>query len=151
MCNFLSGIVLKNGDLITSEYTDSHDLIVAAAGLKERAIPHEMGWVKVEYTSPNLLNLETYELRVDETDTPEWFDDAMRENVAAKMHRLVAKAIITEGEIPILLGGKWVLGGNVIVKETYAATIVEMRDHSRVGEMRKNSRVGMMRDHSQRN
>jgi hypothetical protein len=148
MCNFLSGIVLKNGDVITSEYTDSHDLIAEANGLKERSFPKDMGWIKVEYTSDNLLDINTYELRVDETDTPAWFDDAMRESVAAKMHRIAQKCILTEGEIPILLGGKWVLGGTANVKRAVCVNIHSLWGNSRVGELRENSRVGELRENS---
>ena len=149
MYNFLSGIVLKNGDLITSEYTDSHDLLVLSAGLKERKYPQEMGWIKVKYASDNPCDIETYELTVDETDTPEWFDSDMREKITAKMHRLVSKCILTEGEIPLLLGGKWVLGGIVNVKQAYSANIICMWGTSQVGTMRENSQVGMMWETSQ--
>ena len=126
MCNFLSGIVLNNGDVITSEYTDSHYLIAEAAGLKERNIPLDMGWVKVEYTSNNLLDINTYELKLDEEDCPYWFDDAMRENVTAKMHRLAQKCILKEGEIPILLGGKWIIGGEIKIQRSVSSLIVLM-------------------------
>jgi len=149
MCNFLSGIVLKNGDVITSEHTDSHNLIALAAGLVERKLPHDMPWVKVEYISDNILDIDTYELHLDDTDTPDWFDDAMREVVTAKMHRIAAKCILLEGEIPILLGGKWVLGGTVNVKHAHHANIHSLWGNSQVGELQGNSQVGVLRENSQ--
>ena len=134
MCKFLSGIVLRNGDVLTSEYTDSHDLIVESAGLRERNSPAEMGWVKVEYTSKTLLDIDTYKLTVDKTDVPAWFDGEMCEYVTAKMRRIATKCILDRGEITILLGGKWVIGGTVNVGKAvnsyiaymYGGTLTEM-------------------------
>ncbi len=126
MCDFLSGIVLKNGYLITSDYTDLHGLIAEDAGLKERRVPLDMGWVNVEYTSDNLLDINTYELKVDESDVPDWFDDSMREKITKKMHRLAKKCILIDGEIPILLGGKWIIGGEVKIQKAVNSLIVQM-------------------------
>ena len=126
MCKFLSAIVLRNGDVLTSEYTDSHDLIVESAGLRERTSPAEMGWVKVEYTSKTLLDIDTYKLTVDKTDVPAWFDGEMCEYVTAKMRRIATKCILDRGEITILLGGKWVIGGTVNVGKAVNSYIAYM-------------------------
>lgn len=40
MCRFFSGIALENGDLITSDYTDSHDLLLRAGGICDGHVQH---------------------------------------------------------------------------------------------------------------
>jgi hypothetical protein len=55
----------------------------------------------------------------------------------------------TSEEIKILLGGCWILAGDVKVLRAKRVRIVQMRDSSQVGTMWGSSRVGEMRGSSQ--
>ena len=151
MCNFLSAIGFKSGAVFTSEYTDRHDLLVKTHGLHETPAPRDNGWVKLEYTSDTLTDISTYKLTIDETDVPSWVTDEIREKWERKMHAIVKRSILLTGEIPCLLGGKYVLGGDVRIEEAHGVWIVAMYGSSQVGKMHNSSQVGTMWDSSTKN
>ena len=133
MCNFSSGIILQSGEVIESEYTDQHELIIEANNLKEAAtLPGHNGFIRYEYSGSNPCDIETYVLHIDEESIPVWFDDHMKERVTEEIKVRTGKRILTKGKIPLLLGGKWVLGGDVKVDRIYNAIIISMHGSSKV-------------------
>jgi hypothetical protein len=149
MCQFMSGIAYQNGDIITSEYTDSHEHLLADLGLSDGVSFHDRNWVRVEYTGENLADIDTYALKIDEHGAPEWCDADWKQKIAADMKARVKRMILLTGERPILLGGTWILGGDVKIKNLVNARVILMRDTSQVGMMWDTSWVGVMRDTSQ--
>lgn len=151
MCNFLSGIVLPTGEVITSDYTDSHDDIVDSVGLRDDGrLPGHEAFAPVEFTSDTPLDAESYGLSMDDdTARPDWFTDEMWASVDAELHERIRRMIITSGTRKILLGGTWLLGGDVTIERTVGARIITMQDSSQVGEMLGSSQVGEMLGSSQ--
>ena len=159
MCNFVSAIVLKNGDIICDpEHTDSHEDLIRVAGLRDdRVSMAAEAFCRVEFTPPDdfsgIADLSKWTLRVDECSAPSWYDSEL---VREKMERRV-QAMIIDGERDILLGGCHILvcGANVrCVKNARIAVMLDssrvdvMLDSSRVGEMLDSSRVDVMLDSS---
>ncbi len=117
MCKFLSGVVLPNGDILTSTVNDSHEDIIAANNISE-SIAGKINIVRVEYTSETLPDIDTYQLNIDQDIIPDWFDEPMRERVADTMRGMVSRMIIKDGVHACLLGGKWIITGeNTVVKK----------------------------------
>ncbi len=87
MCNFFSGIILPNGTVVTSEFTDSHDDIIVSLGLRDDgALPGHPAFVPVEFTSDTPLNIDSYKLNMDDNmNRPYWLTDDMWASVEAEM------------------------------------------------------------------
>jgi len=149
MCQFLSGIGFKNGDVITSDYTDRHELLILAYGLRETPAPRDNGWVRLEYTSDTKTDIDSYKLGIDETDIPSWVTDKVKEKWISKLRVRLKDMIIITGEKEILLGGKYILGGDAKILQAYNVIIVEMWDSSQIGTMWGSSQVSKMYGSSQ--
>jgi len=149
MCNFASGIILQSGEVIESEYTDQHELIIEANNLKEATtLPGHNGFIRYEYSGSNPCDIETYVLHIDEESIPVWFSDHTKERVTEEIKVRTGKRILTKGKIPLLLGGKWVLGGDVKVDRIYNAIIISMHGSSSIGDMYESSTIGDMHESS---
>src|SRR3990167_8570056 len=146
MCRYLSGIVFKTGELQTSEYTDSHEALIKWLDLDDSAPIETRTWIRVEFTpneSKDFGDVKKYILKVDESSTPIWFDDEMRDHIAEEMTEIVKSCIIKSNK-KFLLGGKWILVGDAKIDSVQNATIVCMLETSQVGVMWGTSQVGEM-------
>ena len=154
MCQFLSAIVLRNGDVLWHEATDSHSDLVTHFGLPD-SNPSCRHFAKVEFTPAHCdkkarhLYEEpaSYVMRVDEATAPKWFAEV--EGRVEKKLRSIIKAMIVDDKRPLILGGTRILVGGANVDTVKSARIVAMLGTSRVGEMLGTSRVGVMRETSQ--
>ena len=79
MCNFFSAIVLRNGDVLWHEATDSHSDLVAHFQLPDNGECRH--FAKVEFTPAEKDGVlqygepDSYIMRVDEPTSPSWFED----------------------------------------------------------------------------
>lgn len=153
MCNFLSAIVLKNGEIICKpEATNSHEDLIEFADLQDdTACPDEMAFARVEFLPPSssesIKDLDKWKFCIDQSIVPTWFGDVENE-VISKLKQIVSNIIIDKKK-KILLGGCYILldGAEIgIVKNCY---IRAMYDSSRVDNMYDSSRVGTMYGSSQ--
>jgi len=129
MCNFLSGIGFPDGSIKTSDATESHEHLILAFGLKESINLSKNGWVRFEYSPEDIIDMcdiTKYRLTIDQVIIPDWVTDEIMESWERKANQLVKGMILLDGEIPILLGGKWIFGGNVIVNSIVNSIIVSM-------------------------
>ncbi len=152
MCKFYSAIIRPNGDLLHDIHTSSHEDIIDLYDLNDDKAGR---FAKIEYTSDNLMDLSTYELKVDEDIKPEWLTDSMLENAERKLYQIVKKRIITEDR-KLLMGGIFVVAENVkidkvknaIIEIIKNSTVKVMCENSTVNAMRENSTVNAMRENS---
>jgi hypothetical protein len=113
MCHTLSGIAHRNGDVTTSEYTDSHRILLDSLGIADAGSPLESRqWVPIEFLPPEDLatieDLATWRLTVDEQATePPWWDE-MKGQIRASMERVVERMFVRDDR-KLLLGGAWIL------------------------------------------
>jgi len=118
MCNYLSAIGRKNGDVYHSEYTDSHEYLLLAGGFKEPAEGREANWCRIEYRPENtadLVDISKYKLRIDQ-EAPAWLKDSIKAKWEAKLKVIAAGNIINGGKAPILLGGKHIICGGAEIE-----------------------------------
>ena len=125
MCKFVSGIVLKNGDIICEpEFADSHELLIKVAGLTENAYANGVEYLaRFEFTPPEDLtkisDTSLWTLRVDEDVKPSWWD---KEKVRNYCERKVNSMIIRDARGTVF-GGCWIFDG----KEASVKQIVRGR------------------------
>ena len=157
MCKFYSAIVMKNGDILHDVHLTSHEDIIDLYKLKDDSMRDN--FVRVEYTPENssdLPDITKYQLNVDESSTPDWFEKH-REYVESRLRDIVSKRIITADQ-KLLTGGLYVVKDCQIDKIKCAVVVYMqnsrvnvMRENSQVNEMRGNSQVNEMRGNSQVN
>ena len=114
MCKFKSGIVLRTGKLLHSNYTDSHEHLISLFKIKD----HREGNIcRVEFYPEDPKDLdkpEKYALHIDESRTPDWFDEEAQEKTTREMRQII-QGMIVNGTVNILLSGAYILtdGANV--------------------------------------
>jgi hypothetical protein len=143
MCQYKSAIVLANGDLVHHEATDNHEMLMAFAGLKDDT--RQPNFVRVEYTSADLGDIDSYTLRVDQDFLPPWWTPELIEDVTRRLRALCERSIVSDYR-KILLGGVWVLVKDAKVDHVLSARIVTMRDSARITNVRDSARITDVRD-----
>jgi len=147
MCDFLSAIVLRNGDILHNLRTDSHEDLIQENNLRDNKIGN---FARVEFRPKEINDLDKpgkYLLTIDEKITPDWFDDSMKEKIISKLSSIIKRIIITEDR-NILLGGVYILSGKANIKEAKNVLIKYMSGSSSIGSMYDSSRIGAMYDSS---
>jgi hypothetical protein len=145
MCQFFSCLVLRNGDVLWHEATDSHRLLFEWFGIPETTnCEHAIRVECVPGYDPG--DVASYTFGVDETSTPIWWEE-IAETAKRKVRAIVASMIVRD-ERKLLLGGKWILVDGAKVGEANGAQIVSLRGNSRVGLLSGFSSVGDLRDNS---
>jgi len=131
MCQFKSGIVLKDGKekggfrLIMSPWTESHSELITMFKLNDGKILH---FARVEFSPPNLdtaHQVETYKFKIDEDRKPEWFDNKMKNSVIEKMTAYI-KSIIVSGDVQLLIGGQFVIAPSAKIECAHTMVINAM-------------------------
>ena len=151
MCDFLSAIVLKNGDIICApEFTDSHEDLIIVNNLREGyGTNYCENFARVEFTPPedtsNILKLSLWELKLDQKDEPSWWDE---DKVRGKLEALVSSHILKDVRKPILFGGWYILTGETHIGEICHTRIISMHDSSRIGNAYSASVIEHMHDSS---
>jgi hypothetical protein len=160
MCNFKSGIVLKDArekggfKLLLSPWTESHSDLIAIHKLNDGKMLH---FARIEFSPPDMSfahKPETYKLRIDEERTPTWLDEEMKEKVTAKMTDYI-KSIIVTGDINILIGGQFIVAPKakvqcvktcVISAVLGDATISDVRDSATISGVRGSATISDVGD-----
>jgi len=110
MCNFKSALYFKNGDLIHSDVTDSHEDLVLVSGLKDNILSLDRV-VRVECVPPSdiddIADLSKWILKLDEPNVPSWWAKK-KDDCERKMLAIIKNSIVTD-ERKCLLGGCWIL------------------------------------------
>ncbi len=173
MCQFKSGIILKNKIVVAPGKDDSHSNLLESLGIQDDYIGASKTFVRAELVPKNNEwwispeeHPEKWTFVVDQDIVPEWFckEESEKEFRAAvctwwKSHILVDQKLeklesgyyrLKRCEVKKLL--------NDVMADLYDSEVGEMRgssqvgvmrESSRVGEMRESSRVGVMRESSQ--
>ena len=107
MCRFKSGIFRRDGRLLTSPWTESHEELVTIFSLSDQQNPEYAHFVRLEYV-PTDKTFTRFTLRVDEPRTPGWFDDEQRAVAESAFASYIAKISVREPR-KLLIGGQYLL------------------------------------------
>ena len=146
MCDFLSAIVLKNGDVLHNLKIDSHEELIKLNNLRDN---REGNFARVEFSpiSNNYDKPKKYVFKIDESITLDWFNDSMKEKTISKLSSIIKRMIVTKNT-PLLKDGVFILSDSVIVDEIRDCFIKAMCGSSKVVKMCGSSKVDYMHDSS---
>ena len=144
MCEFISGLAFKNGDIfMLPGVTNSHEVLIDYKGLKDEN-QFIRNWVRFEYTPPTdltlMADLDNWSFRIDECMQQGWIDE---DSTIKKLKAKVSTMLITGDTHPILLGGCYVLLGGANVKHAINSSIPYMVENARVG-LAEDCHIGRM-------
>lgn len=110
MCTFLSGIVLRNGDVLTHEATDSHEMLIEHFGLSAADRSECWHFVRVEFypCGGAYSNPDSYILKVDDNQVPPWWDD-IKPMAEQTLRDRISRMIVRDAKRKVLLGGCWIV------------------------------------------
>jgi hypothetical protein len=119
MCNFLSAIGMKNGDVICIPSETSHELLINFGKLKDDTVRN---WARIEFIPEKIDDISTYKLKVDDTQF-DWITDNLKEKWQRKLIAILKRIIITEDKdyLPV---GEYILSGEIVIKNAGYATII---------------------------
>jgi hypothetical protein len=118
VCNFLSAIVLKNGDVLHSPLLDSHSELVTLFKLPDTSAHHQH-FAKVELTPPagwdGWADVSKWDFRLDEPTQPGWWAD-VAQSAEESVRNIIRRAILPAGERDFHLDGLVIIGPGVTVR-----------------------------------
>ena len=147
MCQFKSVIVLRNGDILHDDYTDSHEELIGAYGLNDSGEPSINRFVRVEFRpeeNKDYDKVSKYKLFVDESETPQWFEEH-RQSVIDKLTSMINRMILKDVKRKYLLSGCYILSGNTVIDKIINSRVFFMYGTSQVGEMNETSHLNNIR------
>jgi hypothetical protein len=130
MCQFLSALVLRNGDVLTHPMLDSHSDLVTYFKLPD-ATAHHQHFAKVELTPDDWMDPATWDFRLDETTAPSWWDDVVG-SVESTLRARAERMIVRDGEHALIVDGCWIVGGTAIVRDVRAGRIMRVWDSAQI-------------------
>jgi hypothetical protein len=126
MCQFLSALVLRNGDVLTHPILDSHADLVRHFKLPDTHAHHQH-FAKVELTPVEWMDVSTWQFRLDEESAPGWWDD-VKDRVEATLRSRANAMILRDGDHSLLLDGCWIVGGTAKIRDVRSGRIVRLQD-----------------------
>jgi hypothetical protein len=148
MCQFFSAVLTKNGDLLYNLVLNSHEEIIELFKIKDtQAAFFGQNFVRLEFVpdlTKNLSKPEAWTLKLDERETPEWYDP----DKAQEKCWDVISGIVVSDERETLTTGHYILTENAVVKKVINSHILFMNGRSKVEKMYSSSKVGEMYDSS---
>ena len=151
MCNFLSAIYTRTGDLLTRpDLTDSHSDLLDIFNLREDG-EFIQNCAKLELKPPepsgaDITDVSTWTFRIDEREAPQWMDV---ERAGRLMRDNAASMIITDKR-KTLWEGAWVICGEGSVSGVRGVTrIIRLQDSAQVGNVWDSAQVGDVGDSAQ--
>jgi hypothetical protein len=124
MCNFLSAIVLKNGDVLTHPMLDAHADLVKYFKLPD-GNEHIHHFAKVELVPSDWEDAATWQFTVDEPTLPVWWSD-IAEQAEATLRARAKKMILREGEHELIVEGCWIVAGTAKIRDVRSGRIVRV-------------------------
>ena len=147
MCNFLSGLVVQNGDVLTHPMLDSHDDLVTYFKLPDSnaAIPR---FVKVELLPADWADVSTWHWHVDQDILPAWWDE-IGGQAEATLRARAEQMILRDGEHRLIVDGCWIVAGTADVQDVRAGRIIHVGGSAQIHGVGGSAQIRGVRDSAQ--
>src|SRR3990167_2913664 len=147
MCNFLSALALKNGDVLTHPMLDSHSDLVRYFKLPD-ANAHIQHFAKVELTPGDWTDAATWMWREDENVLPQWWSDVAGP-VESTLRTRAAGMILKDGDHDLIVDGCWIIAGTAKVRDVRSGRIVRVQDSAQISGVRGSAQISGVMDSAQ--
>ena len=139
MCNFLSALVLRNGDVLTHPMLDSHADLVKYYALPDdnEFIRH---FVKVELTPVDWADASTWKWKLDEEADPAWWND-VKDGAEKKLSAKAAAMILKDVERELIVDGCWIVAGKSKIRDVRSGRIVRVQDSASITNVRDSAKL----------
>ena len=145
MCDFLSALVLRNGDVLSHPMLDSHSDLVTYFKLPDTNA-HIQHFAKVELTPVDWMDAATWKWSVDEAVLPIWWDD-VKDRAEATLRARAAGMILKDGEHQLIVDGCWIVGGTAKIRDVRSGWIRRVQDSARVSGVWDSAQVSGVGPH----
>ena len=147
MCQFLSALVLRNGDVLTHPMLDSHSDLVTYFRLPDTDayISH---FAKVELTPRDWLDPASWAWRVDEPTLTAWWADVAT-GAEATLRARAERMVLRDGEHQLIVDGCWIDGGSAVVRDVRAGRIVRVKGSAQIHRVGGSAQIHGVRDSAQ--
>jgi len=118
MCEFKSGIVLKDRVFCPLDY-DSHEDMLKELKLTDKDDKPKFVRVEIVPIDGNIFNhdLKNWKLKVDQDYKPDWFSEKFAEKeMKEALQEVFKERFVVKGKIDRIEKGRWFLGGYAQVK-----------------------------------
>lgn len=129
MCQFLSAVILRNGDVLTHPMLDSHTDLIRYYKLPDTTAYHQH-FAKVELTPVDWMDPATWTFRLDEDTAPSWWDDVAT-GVEATL-RARAEKMILRGDHDLIVDGCWIIGGAAKIRDVRSGRIMRVQGSAQI-------------------
>ena len=147
MCQFLSALVLKNGDVLSHPMLDSHSDLVRYFKLPDTDV-YIQHFAKVELTPVDWTDAATWTFRVDEDVLPAWWADVAAQAEATLRDR-AARMILKDGEHDLIVDGCWIVAGTAQVSDVRSGRIVRVQDSAQISHVWGSAQISDVRGSAQ--
>ena len=152
MCNFKSGIILKNRVVIAPKDNDSHNNLLEQLNIEDTEVNAMTKFVRAELIPPNhewWTDPDTWKFNVDQDITPDWFNEDVgkyEDMFRSAVNKWCKVHVLVDQKIDELKDGYFMLKRCEVKRALNDVKM--MLDNSRVNEMCDNSTVKIMYDNS---
>ena len=116
MCNFLSGLGLRDGTVLTDALLDSHAELFVRFAVPDTAA-HAVKW---ELTPPaedaQWIDVDLWQFRLDEESAPVWWED-VAPKVETAARSVARRMVVTDRTIPIVTSGCHIVGPGGVIQD----------------------------------
>jgi len=139
VCNFLSVLILRNGDIRHHPMLDSHSDLVTYFKLPDTDA-YVSHFAKAELTPVDWTDASTWKWRIDEDVRPIWLDEV--EAAAESATRSVAqRMVLKDVEHTLIVDGCWIVAGSSKVRDVRSGRILRVQDSATVRDVRDSATV----------
>ena len=139
MCQFLSAVVLRNGDVLTHPMLDSHTDLVTYYKLPD-TLAHHQHFAKVELVPVDWTDAATWTFTLDKETAPSWWDD-VKASVEETMRRRARAMILLSGVHRLIVDGCWIVGRTAQVIDVRAGRIIHVSGSAQMSNVGGTARV----------
>ena len=148
MCQFLSALILANGDVLTHPMLDSHTDLVTWFNLRDDRVGR---FAKVELVpgEDTWLDPDQWTWVLDEPTRPAWLTEDMEANAQRALRDRAKRMILKDGEHTLIVDGCWIVGGTAVVKDVRGGRLVHVRGSAQITDVGDSAQITDVGDSAQ--
>ena len=133
MCDWLSALVVSNGDVLTHPMLDSHVDLATYFKLPDENVQIPR-FVKVELVPQDWTDVSTWNWKIDQDTLPAWWSDVANQ-AEATLRARADKMILRDGEHALIVDGCWIVAGTAKVRDVRSGRIMRVQGSAQIHDV----------------